>query len=232
MSYSLYAFVADAVLVLILVLGIIFGWRRGFVRTVAKPVKLFAALVLAFTLCTVVADAWIQPLLQAPMEEQLTAYLREACAGLTADNATEELPALLKMAAGMFDIDINEVVSTGGEDLIRSIVTALAEPVAHIVATLAGFLVVYIAARILLWIVVGVLAAVFNIGILGLANRILGVIFSLLFAVVMAWGVVTLSEFLIGIVGTSGTAFVDGLRDGLLYRFFNEYTPLDILLSF
>ena len=40
MPYSIYAFLADALLALILLLGIGLGWRRGFIRTVAKPVKL------------------------------------------------------------------------------------------------------------------------------------------------------------------------------------------------
>ncbi|MBQ7315423.1 MAG: CvpA family protein [Clostridia bacterium] len=232
MSYSIYSFVADAVLVLILLLGIFFGWKRGFVRTVAKPVKLVVALILAFSLCTAVGEGWIQPLLEAPIEQHLTSYLQQACADMTAQTASEELPTLLKMAAGMFDIDITEVAESGGADIIRSIVRSLTEPVAHVVAILFAFIGIYIVSRILLWIVVALIGAIFNIGILGIANRIIGVVFSLLFAVVIAWSVVSLTECIIGLSAATESVFVSGIREGFLYRFFNEYTPLDILLSF
>ncbi len=230
MTYTFYSFIADAVLVLILLLGIFFGWRRGFVRTVAKPVKIILSLVVAFSFCGVVGSTWIQPVLQSPIEQSLTEHLQASYANMTAANAAEELPSLLKMAAGIFNIDITEVAQNSGDSVIGGIVSALIEPVTRILGLVVACIVLYIAARLALWIVMGVLSAVFNIGILGIANRSIGVVFSLLFAIVIAWLFVCVAEFAFGY--TQPSDVIEGVRGGFLYGFFNNYTPLDILLSF
>jgi len=231
-TYSLYALLADAVLALILVLGIGLGWRRGFIRTVAKPVKLVGALVISFKLCTPLAGKWLEPILRAPIAERLTAFLTERCADLTAQNATEELPTLLKLAAGLFNIDISEVAEGAGARIIEAIVNALAAPVAHVIAIVFCFVILYFVSQLVLTVALLLLNMIFHVGVLGVANRLVGVLFGALFALLLAWGAVALSELVFGLPSMADSALVDGVRDGFLYRFFDRNGPLDLLLSF
>lgn len=232
MPYSIYAFLADALLALILLLGIGLGWRRGFIRTVAKPVKLVSALILSFNLCTPVAERWLQPMLEAPIKERMSAYLTEKCAHLTAANAAEELPTLLKLAAGLFDIDITEVAEGAGAALIDRLVTSLATPVAHVIAIVFAFVGVYIVSQLLLTVALWLLNAIFRVGVLGVANRIVGLLFGALFAMLIAWGAVALCEFALGLGASGAPSAIEQVRGGVLYGFFDKYSPLDLLLSF
>lgn len=232
MTYSLYALLADAILAFVLVLGIGLGWRRGFIRTVAKPVKLVGALVISVKFCTPLAQAWLEPVLCTPIKERLSAFLTERCANLTAQNATEELPTLLKLAAGLFNIDITEVAEGAGTRIIESIVNALATPVAHVTAVVFCFVILYLASQLLLTVAFWLVNMIFHAGVLGVANRLVGVVFGALFALLIAWAAVALAELVFGMPSMAESPLADGMRDGFLYRFFDKHGPLDLLLSF
>ncbi len=226
-------FIVDAVLVIVVLVGLVMGLKRGFVGIVAKPVKFVASLALAFGLCSSVAKSLIVPYIGEPASNYVKDFLYANCSGITAETAAEELPTMLKIAAGMFDININEVASNAGGTVIDAIADKLTAPVIDVVAIVIAFIAVLILANIALSIVLAIINSIFKAGVLGAFNKILGVVFGIAFAVIIAWGLAVIFNLVLNIPAVSELDWVKNFADGgFIYKFLNEYNPIELLLSF
>lgn len=221
-------FAIDLVLIVILLIGIFMGYKRGFVKTVAKPVKLVAVWVCTIKSCSFAASRFIAPLIQSSVTEKLSDFLQEKYQHITASNAADELPTLLKMAAGIFNIDIQQVANDAGMELTQKLAETFTAPLVSLVSVVIAFILLLIVYSILFSIVLFLLNAVFHIGPLLWFNRCLGVFFGAALALIVAWAVSMLFGFILGLPALSSIGF----KGGAVYRFFREYHPLDLLLGF
>ena len=224
--------IVDIILVLIILIGGFVGYKRGFIVTVTKPVKWFLALILAVTLCNSAAEAVIEPIISEPVTNQITEYLIEKCPDMTAENVSDELPTVLRLAAGIVDVDIDSFDGADINTLVSQIVESLATPTIHLFSVLIAFILIYIISKILLAILIGILDKVFDVGFVGSVNRFLGVIFGAAFAFVISWLVVLGLGY---VISTSLVEDIELLREfdgGYIYDFFDRITPLELLLSF
>jgi hypothetical protein len=127
-----------------LVVGVALGIRAGFIRMAAKPVKLILSLVIAISLCVTFAEGVIMPIIEKPITNYIYEFLVENCPEINIENVAEELPTVLKMAAGMYGIDLEEIVAqNAGRDILAEITTILAEPVISIFSTIISFVLLY-----------------------------------------------------------------------------------------
>lgn len=217
----------EIILWLIITLGITLGIKTGFIKIAAKPVKLVLALVLAFSLCTSVAEGIVVPIIETPITNYIYEFLLENCPELNIENVAEELPTVLKWAAGMYGIDIEQLVAeNAGRDIIAEITASLAAPVVEIFSIIIAFVLLYVISKLLVTLALAILDLVFSDGIFGALNRILGGVSGAILGVAVAWFVAVFLEFILHIN-------LGGLEDpGLLYEFFNTYSPIELLLSF
>ena len=224
--------IIDLIIVALIILGAIFGIKRGFFLAVTKPVKWLAALLLAFALSNVVADAIIQPLIEDPITNQITELLSEKCSDITAETARDKLPTLLKLAAGLVDVDINSMDAASSHELIAQIVDKLAIPVIHLISVILSFVAVYFVSKIVLAILLVILNKFFDRGLFGVLNKVLGCIFGVAFSFVIVWLVVIIFGYVISLPSIAATEWASNFSGGFIYRFFKSFTPLDLLLSF
>ncbi len=217
--------IVDVVLVAVIIVGVVSGLKRGFVNTVAKPVKFFASFAFAWWTCDSVSLKWIEPLISTPISNQLKDFMYEKCADLTVDNVSSELPTLLKMAAGMFGINVEEVAQDSVTGVLDAIVNSLTNPIIHIVGIIVSFILCYIAARLVLSLGIMLIDMCLKSGPLGVINKMLGLVFGFAFSVIVAWFLVVIAEFVMGFIGYDFDA-------GYVYNFFSDFNPLDLLLSF
>lgn len=218
----------DIVLLAIVIFGLILGWKRGFVKTVAKPVKIVAVWACSIKFCASAARRFIAPLIQKPVTERLASILREKCADLTAQTANEELPTILKITAGIFNIDVNQIAENSGEGLVERLAETFTEPLVFVVAVVISFVLLLLVFNILFSLFLWILNGIFHTKPLSWLNRILGIAFSGAFAFIIAWLV---STVLGAILGSQAFASL-GFEGGAVFLFFKEYHPLDLLLGF
>ena len=221
--------VLDIILSLILLIGLIIGYKRGFIKAISSPVRFFASLLTAFWLVEPVSEKIIKPLIETPVTNQITSFLLENCSNITPENAADELPTLLKLAAYALDLDFSTLTT---ENVISEIVASLASPVVHIVSLIASFVLVYFVAKLVYKLVLGILNPVFNAGPLSVPNKLLGCVFSLFFSAVFAWILTLAFDFVIHSSIFEGSAIAQGFEGGVVYGFFNKHNPIDILLGF
>jgi uncharacterized membrane protein required for colicin V production len=220
--------IVDLVLVVILLVGLVLGYKRGFVKTVAKPVKLVAVWFCTIKSCSAVAARFIAPLIQSSVTEKLSNFLQENYKNITASNVSEEMPTLLKIAAGVFDIDIQQVVEDAGLALTEQLAETFTAPLVSLVSIVIAFVLLLIVFSVLFSVVLWIINGIFHIGPLLWFNRILGVIFGVALALIVAWAVSMILGFVLELPALSAIGF-DG---GVVYGFFREYHPLDLLLGF
>ena len=211
----------------IIAVGAALGIKSGFIRMAAKPVKLVLAIVIAFSLATAFAEGVVVPIIETPITNYIYDFLSENCPEINAENIMEELPTVLKMAAGMYGVDLEELALEYAEfDIIREITNTLANPVIEIFSLIIAFVVLYLVSKLLISLALALLDLIFSGGIFGVLNRVLGGISGTVLAIVAAWGVAVLVEFSFHINS-------NGMENaGFLYTFFNTYSPIELLLSF
>ena len=223
----------DLILTGILAAGIILGIKNGFISTVARPVKFVAALALALSLANGFGSVFIEPIVGPAITHKISGILIEKYADITAETASAELPTLIKFAASLCGVDISTVASAAeGSSIIESIVDTVTHPVVEVVSTIAGFIIVYFIAKILLGILLHFINEIFDSGLAGTTNKVLGAVFTFLLAFCVAWAFTAVSEFFLNIPLIARAKWVSNFEGGLLYRFFRLFTPLDLLLSF
>ena len=224
--------VVDIIIVSILVIGAFIGIKRGFILTLAKPVKWIASVLIALSLCNSVATNIVEPMIEAPITNQISSYLAEECAEITAENADKELPTILKIAAGIVGVDVNSLNGDNAEGYISELVDKLTLPVIHMIAIVISCFVLYILSKILLSLVISLINVMFSGGVFGIANKILGFVFCTFLAFVFAWILVALFGYIINIPALIEVEWINTFKGGYVYRFFKEISPIELLLSF
>lgn len=224
--------IIDIILIGILAVGAIIGVKRGFILTIAKPVKTFAAIFTAYALSSPFATAIVQPLIQPPITNEIAKYLSKKCADISAQNANTKLPTLLKYAAGKAGVDVTALTGENSEQYIQSLVDNLASPAIHIIAVIIAFIALYFLSKLLYTFVVSVVNSTLDHGVVGTLNKVLGCVFTTFFAFVVAWGLTTVFGAVISLPAVANTKWGSEFSGGYIYQFFKSFTPIDLLLSF
>lgn len=218
--------IIEIILWALIAAGVVLGAKNGFIHMAAKPVKLVLALILAFSFSAAVAEELIIPMIEQPITNYIYDLLVKNCPDLNIETIANDLPLILKLAAAMYGINIEEIVAeNAGRDIIAEITATLAEPVINIVSVVVSFVVIFVVSTILIAIVIKVLDLIFSEGIFGVINKILGGAAGVVLSLAIAWAVAFLAELIFHIKA-------DGKETlGILYDFFNTYNPIDLLLS-
>ena len=220
----------DLILLGLVGAGVYIGIKQGFILIMAKPVKLFASLLFAYATCAGFASIFVVPMIEAPITNYITDFLYKNCSALTPDNVAGELPTLLKIGAAVFDINVEQIARDAEGDVIHAMVTHLAGPSIFVIAVIISFGIVYLLARLLFMGGMYLVNYFFKDGILGKVNKTMGIVFASCLAFIAAWALAGLLEFIF-----NTPLFAEGMKDfngGLLYRFFNSFSPIELLLSF
>ena len=225
-------YVVEILLIAIVVVFAIIGIKCGFIKLAAKPVKFALAVILAFSLCSSVADKVVTPIIDEPVTGYVSGFLVDNCQDLTGENLEQELPTLIKLAALMANVDIKSDLQISGEAVIEAITEKIMDPVIGLISSIIAFFAVYFLSKILLWIVFGLINSLFQNGVFGILNRVLGFLLSGFFGIIVAWAVAVITELVIHVPALQSIPAVASFDGGYIYDFFNTYNPMELLLSF
>ena len=225
--------IVDVSLVLIALIGLIVSTKRGFVKSVAKPVRFVAALAIGFSFASAVGASVVSPLISAPLSNKIEAVLEKECSEIVAETAEEQLPTIFKFAAGLADVDVEKVAAedTSG-NIIGAISEALTKPIVSIISAIIAFILLYFVSKILISIFFKIVAKTAEHGFVGVLNKILGFVFGAAFMFVVCWGLVAVFDLVVHLPALAETAWAADFSGGYIFNFFKEFGPLDLLLSF
>lgn len=224
--------IVDLILTAFIVTGVVMGIKRGFIKTILKPVRFLGSFGIAVGCSAGFGRAVISPIIQKPIVNKISAHLYQYCPNITQATAEDELPTLLKVAAAIFGIDINNLSPDQSEEFIQSVVSSLAEPVVNVISMIFAFFALFFLSKLLITVAFLIINKIFDKGILGVPNKILGCVFCTLFAFTVSWLFTVVFDFIIHADAFANVSWAYGFEGGFVYKLFKELSPIELLLSF
>ena len=212
----------DLAIVVILLLFLIVGGRRGLLRSllgvVIFAVSLLGGSILANTLADPVTE-WVTPRLEGYVLERLTdghgqeAISAAAAADTAALDQLLDLDAISDMAKKAMDSAVE-----AGKNMLEGAVTGMIRSLAYGLLFLVSFLVLTLLLRLL----TSPLQLAARAPVLGAVNRLAGAALGLCLGVLAMFAAASVLQW---------TGLVDAatLRDTYLLKYFTQHSPMDII---
>ena len=126
---------ADLILLALLLIGLVLGWRQGFVQALTRIIVVVAALLLASWIAGKLAEPaarWLEPILSEKLEQRLTAF------GFEGDTLSELVDNAVEKA------------QQAGETLLSAVVSTALKSAAYAVVYVVSFLLLLLLLRLIL----------------------------------------------------------------------------------
>lgn len=221
----------DAILVLIMLIGLIRGYRAGLITLLFKRFRGLAAMVLAFVFARPVASLLnLSEKITAPVKDLLLSYVKDSAP----DDMATRVPTVIKSLAHLFHVDItgyaNDAANASG-DYIEIFVESASAPLANTIAVAGAFIAVLVGAFIVLWIAGKVINVVFKLPVLKQINTLCGAVAGLFFFGVFAWILCKLSVFAIDLVPNIEFLNSFDIESTIIGKLLFHLDPMKLLLS-
>lgn len=201
------AYVLDGIVVLIFLLCVVIGWRRGFIKTAGGLVALASAaavsVLLSATVAQLVYTKTVEPAVVAALEEQILDNAAPAAAQI--DAALERMPTAITALLSAQGLDSGEAVLSrlnlaqvgvsAAQSITRQVIAPLLLPVLEGLCAVLLFLLTYLVVSLLLRL----LDVVARGALLKRVNKALGLLAGVVSGVlwaVFAVGVITTLTYL------------------------------------
>lgn len=226
-------YLLDAVVILIFLLCVFIGHKRGFIKTVTGIVAFLAALAVSALLCGPVAglvyDKAVEPAIIETVDTQLEQSDSTAIEGL--DSAYQSLPDVVKnllaqagvesvddLSKKLMSMDTNVPVS----DNINAVVESVLLPLLKALCSLLLFLIAYIIASIVL----RVLNIVAKLPLLKQVNKTLGLVGGIVSGALWALFAVTVIQVLAATGAADGAITLQTIGETTVVNWIAGINPL------
>ena len=176
--------VLDVILVVIFAAFVLVAAKKGFVKTLLELVAVAAALVLAYQFSPVVAqgayDGFVKESMITSIEEQIDENFDTSTAAKKAEVTLEALPDFMVSLASSAGVEINDIKAKiasekfSSKNVATELVEKVAEPIVIGALTIVFFMILAIVLIFALKFVAHLVSKLFDVPLIGTANKILG----------------------------------------------------------
>lgn len=225
------------ILMEILLLGILIGGSyygivTGFFKMAANPLKVVASILFSLLLCSVVGRYVVAPIIQSPITNYIKDFMYEHCADLSPDNVVEEMPTLLKMAGAAFNIEVAAAEGATTDQMLETVIMNLTTPAINVIGIIIAFVLLYFVAKLLISLGIMVVNSYVSVGVLGQINKTMGFVLAFALAFLAAWAFTGIVDFVFHLGIFDNSELIRNFEGGWVYRLFNSFSPIELLLSF
>ncbi|MBE6536762.1 MAG: CvpA family protein [Ruminococcaceae bacterium] len=214
--------VLDLILPIIVVIGFLLGYKKGFFETVTKHLKLVFALCLTILTAAPIINTWTRPFFAGKVEGWIYSSLLENCPDITAETASDSLPMLIKLMANLFKVDFSGAEqANSAEEVLSAISKEMSLPVGNLIAVVVTYVALFIVSLVLTKIILAILNKLVKKGLLGRLNKWLGLLFGGMLAAISAC-----------IISSIAYRISPEFADGAISTFFRNINPFAILMKF
>lgn len=228
---NLYSAAVDLILIAVFALTVIRSYRRGFVDAVSGLLSVIGAFIAAKMFGFVLQDFLYRSVLNPLVTEAVAAALSDTAASVTTSIAdtfaalSAQADRLAQTAANLgIQIPLTELLPDSIADaaavstLTEELTVSAAQPIAEKLSEGAAFVILFIAAYVVLRLVFGALDIVMRLPILGTINRTAGGLCGVLVGAAYAFLCAQLLSLVLGILVTNGT-FPPEIMDGTVFGY-------------
>ena len=211
----------DFILIAVVLIGGLLGYKKGFFGSITKPIKFLASISLTILISSPIINAWTRPLFVGKVSAWIEKSILEACAGGSVDISSDKMPVVLKLMAQMVNADVSSLPENATTDEIISLISnQLALPIGNLIAVIVTYLALFILLMILLTVLIALLDTVFTKGVLGKINKGLGVLLGAVVATVTACVIANI----VGIFSADAVS-------GTVTQFFKNINPFSMIMK-
>lgn len=196
-------YILDGVIVLIVLGGLVIGYRHGFVWTVVKLVGCVVALVMAAYLSQTVAESVFDNFMQEKLEASIAGQLPDTQSGsMKADirRALDSLPDSVKNVmnnAGWIDQAMNEIDDSAAykpADVSHTLASYVVRPIAVSLLGVIAFLVLFLLFMVAISLLARLVGKLLRLPVLRQVDGILGAVLGTVEGIVVALVVVSVLQ--------------------------------------
>lgn len=225
--------ILDIAVAAIVLIFIFTSAKKGFVKTVVEAVGLVAAIILAFTLSTPIAeftyDKMIGPAIVNVLEKN-TADTAEA----TSEQIIGILPEAIRESASGFGISLEEIagnitseVGNNTEAIIERVSEDAVKPIAVKIIGMALTVILFFLLSIVVNFLARVLNGLFSFSIVGKLNRTLGGVIGLVKGIVIAAVFCTMITFIVTVLGNGFWIFtLENIQKTYIFKMLAELSGI------
>ena len=224
--------ILDLVLLLMLVIGLVSGWRRGLLAFVLKGGAGILSAILSVSFYRPVGELLKGKYFLAPIRSSIDGAVLDLVGPTpTPEELTSSVPENLKNVAGLLGVDLNEMAGSAiaeGGNVVEKFSAGAADMIAGFLGLAVAFLLLFIGSYIVLRIFSKPLSKVImKIPLLGGVNRLFGLIVGGLLSFLLVWVLV----FAVALVDqAAGLAFLE-VDETVLGGFFHRTLSLSSLIG-
>lgn len=212
-------YLADAVIVVIFLLFIILGVKRGFVRSVLDLVGTLAAMLVSMWFSGIAAQWVFSTFLQESLTRQIAEALQAAPAADAADAVLSVVPEILRGGLEAFGITsdaINQAVAGTSGQAAAAVVAVLSPMVVSVLRGLFA-LVLFVFLLVIFRILSGVVCRIFRLPVLRQLDKGLGILLGITQAVLIT---VLLCFCAQALISVSSPWLVETIQASQVYQFY------------
>ncbi len=221
-------FILDIIIVAIIVLFIIVSAKKGFVKTVIEFVGLLAALYLALTLSTPLADFTYEKAVEPAVTSTINTAIENVSETAETNIKETVYNSLPKFISN--NIDLSQFEINAGEGVASEICANVVKPISISFLKAVFTLILFIVLQIIVKFLAKLINKVFSFSIIGKANRVLGGVLGFIKGIIFAVIFVIVTKILISLTG-GFLVFTDSAIDSsILFSFIAKILPSSFLI--
>lgn len=228
------AYLLDGAAILVLVLAAIFGYKRGFVRSLVQLVGCVCALILAALLARPAAGAVFDGFFREPVEQKIVSFWQENASADGLQQALDSLPGPVKnlmQANGIGSAEemLEAVGMSGGEaadTVARAVTDRVVGPLCEFFLAAIAFLILFLLLMIVVSILARLVSGLFKAPVLRQLNGVLGVVLGLVQGLLFLFVGVLVLEAAAGAADPGSALSPQTLEETVLVRFLLSVNPL------
>lgn len=188
--------VLDAVIIIICAFIIIRALKNGLIKSAMGMIKGILSFIAAYAFTPVLGDIIYKNFAL----EKISEGIRKTIESLSATESgtfnlakmVEDMPSALKQIIDRYGASQGELekmcggITDGGEKVVSDVADYIAQPVADMISSAVAFIIIFIGVFIALTLIAIVLDAVFHLPLLNSANKLLGLVFGVAEALIVA----------------------------------------------
>lgn len=207
--------IIDIILVAIIVIYFISGWRKGFIRTAMSLASFILAGVGAYCFYPIPSDLMYDNVFLPKISRMIETAISSISEGITLDKLLTDKPELFTNIVEKYSDmgKVEEFIQSGAERTLTDLCDFIASPVARTISDVLGFIIAFIVLLIALKIVTFIIDKIFRLPVLNAANKTLGMLLGLLLGLLTAW---LIASVIGGSVTALHTAFPDAVSETLV----------------
>lgn len=207
-------------LIIVVIVGGILGYKKGFFESITKPLKIIASICLTVIVAAPILNVWTRPLFTEKTQGWISEALLEN-SQLSGEMVIDDLPLVFRLMIEILNVDTSNLdANATTEELINEISSKLAGPVGNFFAVIVTYAAVFLVLSIVLSIVISLLDIAFKKGTLGKINRVLGAVLGVVIAIVAAC-----------VLANIAYKILPSVSDGVITQFFKNINPFAIILQ-